>query len=181
MEFSSESERSSSNSSSSLLGETTSVVTEIISIILQTFSSELSESLFSVTSSLGSSSNVTRSITLVEVVSLIEFSLRDIVPLVGVLLADKVVVSSVLVDGENSIGFLDISEHFAVGRAAASNIRMIHLDGNSIGFLNLFGSGGVLNSKDLIVALLSRHVLSHGSEGTNVVHFHGNVKVRPVK
>jgi len=146
VEFSCESECSASNSSSSLLRETTSIVTEIIGVVLQTFSSELSESLFSVTSSLGRSSDVTSSITFGEVVSLIVFSLGDIVPQIGVLLAQKVVVSSVLVNGENSIGFLDISELLTVRRAATSNIRMIHFDANSISFFNLFGSSGHLNS-----------------------------------
>jgi len=59
MEFSSESESSSSNCTSTLLGETTHVVTEIISIVLSAFGLELSESFFGVTSSFRSSSDVT--------------------------------------------------------------------------------------------------------------------------
>ena len=75
MEFSNETKGSSSNSSSSLLGETTSVVTEIIGVVFQTFSSELVKSLLSVTSSLGGSSDVTGGITLGESVSLIKLRL----------------------------------------------------------------------------------------------------------
>jgi hypothetical protein len=170
VEFSNETKGSSSNSSSSLLGETTSVVTEIIGVVFQTFSSELVKSLLSVTSSLGGSSDVTGSITLGESVSLIKLSLGDIVPEIGVLLTDKVVVSSVLVNGENSISFLDVSELLAIRSAAASNIRMVHLNSGSVSVLNLFRSSSVLNSQDLIVAFLSRHVLGHGSKETNVVH-----------
>lgn len=170
MEFSNETKSSSSNSSSSLLGETTSVVTEIIGVVFQTFSSEFIESLLGVTSSLGGSSDVTGGITLSEIVSLIKLSFGDIVPEIGVLLTDKVVVSSVLVNGENSISFLDVSKLFAIGSAAASNIRMVHLNSDSVSVLNLFRSSSVLNSQDLIVAFLSRHVLGHGSKETNVVY-----------
>jgi len=152
MELSNESQGRASKSSSSLLGEPSHVVTEVVGVVFQTLLFELSHSLFSVASSLGSSCDITSRVTLAETVCLVELSLRDVVEHVGVLLAEEVVISSVLVDRENSVSFLDISELFTIGCAAASNIRMVHLNGNSVGLLNLLRSSSVLNSQHLIVA-----------------------------
>jgi hypothetical protein len=100
---------------------------------------------------------------------LIKLSLGDVVKEVRVLSAHDVVISSVLVNGENSIGFLDMSEFLSIGSAASSNIRMVHLDSRSVSFLNLFRSSSVLNSQYLIVAVLSRHVLGHSSKVASTV------------
>lgn len=100
---------------------------------------------------------------------LIKLSLRDVVKEVRVLSAHDVVVGSVLVDGENSIGFLDKSEFLSIGSATSSNIRMVHLDSRSVSFLNLFRSSSGLNVQYLIMAVLSRHVLGHSSKVASTV------------
>lgn len=152
VELSDESQGRASKSSSSLLGEPSHVVAEVVGVVFQTLLFELGHPLFSVASSLGSSRDISSRVTLAETVCLVKLSFGDIVEHVGVLLAEEVVISSVLVDRENSVSFLHISKLLTIGSAAASNIRMVHFDGNSVGLLNLLRSSSVLNSQHLIVA-----------------------------
>lgn len=99
MEFSSESKSSSSNSTSALLRKTTSVETEIVSVVLFTLRLEFSQTFFGITSCFRlCSSDITSSVTLSEVVLLVEFSFRNIIEGIRVLSSHEVIVSSVLVD-----------------------------------------------------------------------------------
>ena len=120
---------STSDGTTTFLGNTTAVEAQVVCIVHLALSLELCKSLLSVaTSSRGSSRYVSRSITSRWVVALIKLSLRNLTERVRIFAAQKVVICSRLHDREHSVSLLDLSELLGIGGSATNDIWVMPLN-----------------------------------------------------
>lgn len=156
VEFAWTAKSSSSDISLVPIWKTTPIIAQVIYIILFALLSQFSDALSSVAGWVNCLLwSVTSSVTHVWSHFFEEFSLIDDLVVIWVFSHLQIVVDTGLPDGQNAKGLSNISKNSSIWLFASLNIWMVSLNLHSVGLLNLFWSGGLINTKDRVILLLS--------------------------